>query len=395
MSVQPAHPMQGHNNPPSNIEIVGEKARELYPHLFSRFEELTQKTGELPLVITNDDEAGRVGDFVKQVNENKKSLEAVRKLEKQPHLDMSKAVDGFFKKYLERLDKVLEEIRPRQSEYIYKKEEAERIRREEEAEKIRQEAAEKLRIAQEKEAEAKRIREEQEAAAKKAQEEIERKRREMEEKAAAERKRQEEELAALRQKQEEENRKKQEEIDRLKAEQAEKERLEREEKAKLKALEEERKAQEKENARQLKEAQDKAKELERQVKTQEREINREERETEKSLKDLEKVAKQTEREAERTVNQAIREENKAERLEKTASNAAQKSSRVRGDQGSLTVTSKTWTGELINRAELDLEALRHYIPEDALNQAIRSFVRAGGRSLRGAAIYEDEKVQTR
>jgi len=64
-------------------------------------------------------------------------------------------------------------------------------------------------------------------------------------------------------------------------------------------------------------------------------------------------------------------------------------SRARGDYGSVSSLRTRWTGEVVDRAKLDLEALREHLPADALEKAVRSFVKAGGRNLRGASIYED------
>lgn len=50
--------------------------------------------------------------------------------------------------------------------------------------------------------------------------------------------------------------------------------------------------------------------------------------------------------------------------------------RARGDFGSVSSLRSEWKGELLNRADLDLESLRHHITEDAYNQAIRSYIKA-------------------
>ena len=42
----------------------------------------------------------------------------------------------------------------------------------------------------------------------------------------------------------------------------------------------------------------------------------------------------------------------------------------------------------IDRASLDLEALRFHIPADGLEKAVRSLIKAGGRELRGTRIFE-------
>ena len=70
-------------------------------------------------------------------------------------------------------------------------------------------------------------------------------------------------------------------------------------------------------------------------------------------------------------------------------------SRTRGDYGGVSSLRTRWVGILTTRAGLDLESLRDHIPEAALEQAIRSFVKAGGRKLSGAQIYEDTMTVVR
>lgn len=63
-------------------------------------------------------------------------------------------------------------------------------------------------------------------------------------------------------------------------------------------------------------------------------------------------------------------------------------SRARGNLGAATSLRKRWVGSVSDLSALDLDALRQHLPADALQQAINSFIRANGRSLRGADIRE-------
>lgn len=63
-------------------------------------------------------------------------------------------------------------------------------------------------------------------------------------------------------------------------------------------------------------------------------------------------------------------------------------SRTRGEYGSVSSLRTEWVFEDIQRTNLDLESLRPYLPEEGLKQAIRAFIKAGGRELRGVTIYE-------
>lgn len=85
---------------------------------------------------------------------------------------------------------------------------------------------------------------------------------------------------------------------------------------------------------------------------------------------------------------ALNVEEHARHIEDNAAKTAQKESSVRGSEGSLASLKKTWKGEIISREEIDLESLRHHIPADALQKALNSFIRAGGRELKGAKIFE-------
>lgn len=63
-------------------------------------------------------------------------------------------------------------------------------------------------------------------------------------------------------------------------------------------------------------------------------------------------------------------------------------SRTRGEYGSVSSLRTSWTFRDLDRAQLDLEMLRQHIPADGLEKAVRSFIRAGGRSLAGVVIFE-------
>ena len=78
----------------------------------------------------------------------------------------------------------------------------------------------------------------------------------------------------------------------------------------------------------------------------------------------------------------------AEKARQAAAAKPAELSRTRGDFGAVASLRTEWTGELISRDEIDLEALRPHVNTVEIEKAIRSFVRVGGRQLRGARIYE-------
>lgn len=63
--------------------------------------------------------------------------------------------------------------------------------------------------------------------------------------------------------------------------------------------------------------------------------------------------------------------------------------------GATTSLRTRWVGEVIDRGALDLEALRQHLPADALQKALKSFIVAGGRELKGAKIFEESEAVTR
>ena len=99
-------------------------------------------------------------------------------------------------------------------------------------------------------------------------------------------------------------------------------------------------------------------------------------------------AEQNKAGADTAINQAVSTEKHAAKVEQSANAKLSKLAQSRGVEGSTASLRTVWKGELIDRAALDLESLRQHLPESALQQAINSYVRAGGRTLKGAKIYE-------
>jgi len=98
--------------------------------------------------------------------------------------------------------------------------------------------------------------------------------------------------------------------------------------------------------------------------------------------------------AEETATQANAD---AVQAEKSASANAADMSRTRGDYGSVSSlrTFRTFDEKSVKRESLDLETLRDHLPAAALEQAIRSFIKAGGHTLKGVHIFEDTKTVVR
>jgi hypothetical protein len=97
-------------------------------------------------------------------------------------------------------------------------------------------------------------------------------------------------------------------------------------------------------------------------------------------------------EAHRRASEAVADAHKAEQL---AAAKAADMSRTRGDYGSVSSLRTYWTFSDLDRDELDLETLRPHLATTALESAVRSFIKAGGRDLAGVEIYETTDVVVR
>ena len=89
---------------------------------------------------------------------------------------------------------------------------------------------------------------------------------------------------------------------------------------------------------------------------------------------------------------AVKAENKAEFIEHKAETFRAHS---RSATGAVSSNSKVKTGEVTNRDTLDLERLRKYFSDDALDKAVKAAARAGEQDIKGARIYETEKLNIR
>ena len=245
-----------HNNPPPDL-LVGnalhETLHDTNGDLLRRRDELLSAAARVP-AIDNDDIAGKVTDFIKQMTALAKAAEAKRTDAKEPYLEGGRNIDGFFKAITDPVTKAKQGVERRLTDYL-----------------------------RDKELRARREREEQK---------------------------------------------------RLAREAADRARAEAEEKAKALA-------------------------------------------------------------SERDLTAAIEAEKAAETATADLVNAEQAAdvkpaelSRTRGEYGSVSSLRTQWVFDEIDRATIDLETLRPYLPTDALDKAVRAFIKAGGRELQGTHIYE-------
>lgn len=84
----------------------------------------------------------------------------------------------------------------------------------------------------------------------------------------------------------------------------------------------------------------------------------------------------------------------ANHMEETATKKTAVVAQVQGSAGNASLRTKV-VGEIVSKAELDLESLRPFISIDALQRAIDLFIAAGNRELKGAKIYEKSVAAVR
>ncbi len=323
----------GHNLPDADADPLKDKLYENYASQISRKDELLAGIARAPTVIEEGDEetAGKMADFVgKQINDFLKTAKAIHVDEKAPFLASGRTCDNFMHFLIDDLEKGKAKINIVRKAYADKKAAAERVRREEEERRAREEAREAQRKADAEAAE--RAREVAEA------------KRIADEAAEAERA----EAAEVQRVADEAAQKMQDDEDMAAAEvaQAAADKIKRENAAREKA-----------------------------------------RQEEADRIDAENAAKQ----------KLVDEE--AARAEKVAINAAKAADakpaelgKSRGEYGGQSSLKEFYTYRDLDREALDLEKLRAHIPEDALDKAIKSLIKAGGRELRGCVIYQDTRL---
>lgn len=128
-------------------------------------------------------------------------------------------------------------------------------------------------------------------------------------------------------------------------------------------------------------------------------VAREERAAALAAAEASRLAEQAALDA-KTMDAAIDAEDLARKAAADAALAAKEAaakaadlSRTRGDLGSVSSLVEFWDFKDIDRDALDLEALRQHLPMEALEKAVRSFVKAGGRSIKGATVFENSKAR--
>lgn len=245
-------------NLPGDQQAIRENLDEKYRDLVTRAKALLRGVADLPLTISDEPQAKHLTDAKAQLTSFAKTIEDYRRQEKQPYLDGSRAVDGWFGGAAEEVSRAVAKLRDLLGAYQRRKEEAERKRRLEDAERLRAEAEIRERAAREKEA---------------------------------------------------------------------------------------------------------------------------------AMRDAEGLA-----DALAAQGHADKAKAEAAAAARAAEAPAAELARVRGDYGGVAAFRTAWSFRVVDMAALDLETLRPFLKPEHVEQAVRAFVRGGGRVLRGCEIFEERRT---
>lgn len=127
----------GHNNPPSEIEILKERLNS-YQDEIGQFKRLSEF--EPPQEIASDEEAGKITEYIKNCKSLNSRFADIHKKEKAPFWDAGKAADAWKNDYETRIVALVNKASAPIIAWNKKKEEAERQRQLEIARKAREEA---------------------------------------------------------------------------------------------------------------------------------------------------------------------------------------------------------------------------------------------------------------
>lgn len=139
----------GHNNPPSDLEILQERLEENTKEIMLDVDELLTSAAKMPAVVDTEEQAGAFTDMIKDLRGSYKKLESTRVAEKEPYLALTRAVDGFFNVPKDKLEEAAAKLKKPLNAYMLKKADEERIERENEAKRLREEADARMKSAAE------------------------------------------------------------------------------------------------------------------------------------------------------------------------------------------------------------------------------------------------------
>lgn len=140
----------GANNPPPEARAVTDRMALDYAALTPSTAALLERARGLPETVEDETTHGLFGSLIVDLRDAERAAESHRQKEKDPYLRAGEAVDGFFKGFIERMEKARKVLKRRDDDYVARKIAAERAERE----RVRQEAERAERAARDAEREA-------------------------------------------------------------------------------------------------------------------------------------------------------------------------------------------------------------------------------------------------
>lgn len=122
----------GHNNPPSELELLQERLQDTYAPLLEVVDKRLANAAKVPKTCDSDATAQKITDMISLLNKARQELERTHKKEKAPFWDGGKLVDNFFNRVIDKI-----KIAARDADKPLTKFNQEKV------EKIRKEAAER------------------------------------------------------------------------------------------------------------------------------------------------------------------------------------------------------------------------------------------------------------
>lgn len=129
------------HNRPSRAQAVRDDLIEIVMPLARRKLELMEAFERAPERVNDDETAGKLADFVKQITAASKATDAARVAAKEPHLEASRIVDGTFRPITDALEAMRNTLSMRLTDWQRRKAAEERRRREEAEREAREKAA--------------------------------------------------------------------------------------------------------------------------------------------------------------------------------------------------------------------------------------------------------------
>lgn len=119
---------------------MAEQFNERYEELIRKANDLVIRAGNAPKIIEDDNMADFFANFTKECTRTAKELENVRVIEKNPYLEKSRIVDGFFKNIQDKIENTKRILQKPLDVFLIEKARQEREAREAEAKRLRAEA---------------------------------------------------------------------------------------------------------------------------------------------------------------------------------------------------------------------------------------------------------------